>query len=95
MKRSFVMLMAGAFFIAGNAFAAGKQIKVEVNGMVCAMCSQGVKKIFGGKEAVEKVEVSLEKKEISLTLKEGKDLSDQEIASGIKDSGINVVKIVR
>lgn len=95
MKQSFMVLLVGALLSGGYAFGAGKQVKVEVNGMVCAMCSQGVKKIFGAKDAVEKVEVSLEKKEITFSIKEGKDLSDQEITKGIKDSGINVVKIVR
>ena len=76
-------------------FAAANKIKVQVNGMVCSFCSQGITKKFKAHPSIEDVKVSMEQKEVDLTLKEGKEISDSEITSLIKDAGVNVDKIVR
>ena len=76
-------------------FAAGKEIKVSVKGMVCGFCAQGITKKFKAEAAVEKVDVSLEKKLVTLDLKDGQDLADSKIESILKDSGYNVEKIER
>ncbi len=89
-----LILVMGALAVSA-AWAAPKEIKVHVNGMVCAFCSQGVTKKLKAKEAVQDVLVDMDKKEVRLTVKEGKELSDDEITSAIKDAGINVEKIVR
>lgn len=80
------------FFTSAEAFAAGA--KVTVNGMVCAFCAQGIKKKFST-EPVEKVEVDLDKKLVSLEFKPGKTLSDEQIQTAIKEAGYKVVKIER
>ncbi len=78
-----------------SAIAASKEITVQVQGMVCAFCSQGITKKFKAQEAIENVAVDMDKKEVRLTLKEGKDLTDSKISELIKDAGVNVEKINR
>ncbi|MGZ3650193.1 MAG: heavy-metal-associated domain-containing protein [Bdellovibrionota bacterium] len=81
--------------LSSSAFAAGREITATVNGMVCAFCAQGITKKLRAEPAVEKVDVSLEKKTVKVSLKEGKDLDDKALEKILKDSGYNVEKITR
>ena len=58
------------------AFAVEKNITINVKGMVCAFCAQGITKKFNSEPAISKVDVSLEKKIVNLSLKEGQDIPD-------------------
>lgn len=80
---------------ASSAFAAGKEINIAVKGMVCGFCAQGIEKKFNAEAAVERVTVSLTEKRVSLTLKEGQDISDEKIGKLLKDSGFNVEQVER
>ncbi len=80
-------------FIGPNAFA--KDVKVTVKGMVCAFCAQGVSMKIQRQDGVENVDVSLEKKLVTIHLKDGKDLPDEKIKSLLTDSGYDVEKIDR
>ncbi|MGE0764281.1 MAG: heavy-metal-associated domain-containing protein [Bdellovibrionales bacterium] len=77
-----------------NQMAFAKQAKVHVNGMVCAFCSQGITKGFKEFPEVEKVDVSMESKIITVALKEGQQLSDNQISEVITKAGVTVDKIV-
>lgn len=90
-----VTLVAIGLFIATQAFAAGKEITATVNGMVCGFCAQGITKKFSSEAAVEKIDVSLEKKIVKLALKDGKDIDDKTVEKILKDAGYNVEKIER
>lgn len=82
--------------VASNiAFAAEKNITVNVKGMVCAFCAQGITKKFNSEPSISKVDVSLEKKVVKLSLKEGQDIPDSKIQGILTDSGFNVEKIHR
>jgi mercuric ion binding protein len=87
--------MGLALVMASPAFAAGKEITATVNGMVCAFCAQGITKKLNAEPAVEKVDVSLEKKTVKIVLKEGKTLDDKTIEKILTDAGYNVGKIER
>ena len=89
----FILVLAVSFFSNHGAFA--EVAKVKVNGMVCAFCAQGIKKKFMENSAVEKCEVDLEKKEVSVSLKKDKKISDEEIGKVIKESGFAVLGIER
>jgi mercuric ion binding protein len=86
---------AGAMLVSSFAFGAGQQIKVQVNGMVCSFCAQGLTKKFGAHEAVEGIRVDLDHKLVELSLKEGKSLSDDTVKALIQDAGFNVEKVTR
>lgn len=87
--------LAVVLAISSPAFAAGKEIIATVNGMVCGFCAQGITKKFKAESAVAKVDVSLEKKLVTIDLKDGKDLDNKTVEKILKDSGYNVEKIIR
>lgn len=96
MKRhlSKLILLLGVA-LTSSGFAIEKKVLVDVNGMVCAFCSQGITKTFNAQPAVKSVNVDMTKKEVTLVFKDGQDISDAEITKLITDAGVSVDKIVR
>lgn len=92
--KKFTLITFG-LLIATQAFATGKEISATVNGMVCGFCAQGITKKFSAEPAVEKIDVSLEKKIVTIKLKEGKELDDKTVQDLLKDSGYTVESIAR
>jgi len=88
-------LILFSFLVSNFSFAASKEITATVNGMVCGFCAQGITKKFGSQASVDKIEVSLEKKIVKISLKDGKELDDKTVEKLLKDAGYNVEKIER
>ncbi|MEN9810633.1 MAG: hypothetical protein RLZZ488_2200 [Pseudomonadota bacterium] len=88
-----VSSLALGVLMSGIAFA--DDVKVSVNGMVCGFCAQGITKKLNKTEAVEKVNVDLEKKVVSFSTLAGKQFDDAAITKLITDAGYSVVKIER
>jgi copper chaperone CopZ len=63
--------------------------------MVCAFCAQGLEKSFGRMDAVDKIDVDLDKMSVTIAVKDGKQLDDATIEKAIKDNGLDTVKIER
>lgn len=63
------------------------EVHVQVKGMVCAFCAQGLTKSFKKLSEVESVKVSLEGKFVHLVLKKDKSLEDTQILQTITDAG--------
>lgn len=78
-----------------TAFAGQQTIKVDVDGLVCAFCAQGVEKKMKAQAATDKVFVSLDKKVTLVSLKEGQDIPDETIKSEITNAGYVVKGITR
>jgi mercuric ion binding protein len=95
MKNRLVVALLFVGLTSSLAFGVTKGATVHVNGMVCAFCSQGITKKFKAQDAIESVHVDMDKKEVHLMFKEGKDIDDAQITELIKDSGVNVQKIDR
>jgi mercuric ion binding protein len=76
-------------------FAQAKPVTVQVKGMVCAFCAQGIEKKFKAMPEISSVKVSLETKLVDLEIKEGKDIPDDKITTVITEAGYDVVKIER
>ena len=94
MFRKFITVFSFVFLInISSVFA--KEINVDVNGLVCEFCAVTIEKNFKKKDEIKEVKVDLDQKKVFLTFKDGKDLSDEEIADTIKNNGYNVVKINR
>ena len=90
--RNLVLISALAIVPAlGNA----KPVVVQVKGMVCAFCAQGIEKKFKAESEVSTVKVSLETKRVDLETKDGKEISDEKIKKIVTDAGYEVVKIER
>lgn len=76
--------------IAGSmAFAEPKtgDVHINVKGMVCAFCSQGLTKTFKKLPEVETVHVSLEEKFVHLKMKKDQSLDSEKILNLIKEAG--------
>ena len=75
--------------------ANAKTIQVTVDGLVCAFCAQGIEKKMKVQSATDKVFVSLEKKIVAVSLKDGQDISDDKLQTEITDAGYVVKDIKR
>ncbi len=75
--------------------AAQQTLRIDVDGLVCAFCAQGIEKKMKAQVATDKVFVSLEKKVVALSLKDGQDITDEKIRSEITDAGYAVRGITR
>lgn len=93
MKKLSHLLMAA--LLAGttaSAFAA-TSVKVDVNGMVCAFCAQGIEKRLSQLPATQAVYVDLKQKIVAVEAKEGQTLDTKTIAAEITDAGYDVKKL--
>ena len=91
MLRSSLLLVA----VLASAAASATTLRIEVNGLVCAFCAQGIDKTLRALPATADVVVSLEKKLVGLALKPGQTLDDAVVTKAITDAGYAVVKITR
>jgi copper chaperone CopZ len=79
------------FALAGNAAT----IEMEVNGLVCAFCAQGIEKKLRAFPATSDVVVSLEGRLVAVSIKEGQDIPDDELRRALTDAGYTVKDIRR
>jgi len=68
---------------------------VGINGLVCAFCAQGIKRAFGKMDAVESVDVDMEKKTVLLKFRPGQTVADDAIRKVITDTGFDTTGIER
>ncbi len=95
MKITLLTLAIGFALSGGVSLGAAKKIVVNVNGMVCSMCAQGIPKALNSEPAIESHSISKDWKTVEIVLKDGKELSDKTIQDLIKDAGVHVAKITR
>ena len=72
--------------------AESKTILATVDGMVCQMCAQGLKQKIEKHKSVQKLDVDFEKSSIKVTLKEKKDLNNEELNKLVEDAGYSIAK---
>lgn len=95
MKNLYILTILILLTITTPSFAAGNNITVNVNGLVCDFCARAIEKVFSRQEEVETITVDLDEKLITITFKENADINDETITTLITDSGYNVVSINR
>ena len=78
---------------AGTASAA--TIEMDVNGLVCAFCAQGIEKTLRAFPATADVVVSLEKKLVVVATRDGQDIGDEELRKALTNAGYTVKAIRR
>ena len=78
-----------------GSIASAKTVEMDVHGLVCAFCAQGVTKSLKAFPASDEVYVSLENKIVAVTLKDGQDIADPALKKAITDAGFKVVAIRR
>jgi copper chaperone CopZ len=93
MKRLIHIAAALAVLIVCSANAA--TIEMNVNGLVCAFCAQGIEKKLRKFPATADVLVSLEQRLVAVSLKENQDIPDEELRKALTNAGYTVTSIQR
>ena len=93
MKPLLVLLMSLVLGIGASVHAA--TIEMNVNGLVCAFCAQGIEKQLRKFPAAAEVVVSLEHKLVAVSLKEGQDIPDADLRRALTNAGYTVKTIER
>ena len=88
-------LLLGLLLSSLSSLAFANTIEMEVNGLVCGFCAQGIEKTLKGLPAAEGVLVSLEHRLVAVKLKQGADIEDAKLRKALKDAGYTVVGIRR
>jgi cation transport ATPase len=81
--------------MAATGVASAKTVEMDVNGLVCAFCAQGIEKTMKGFPATDGVLVSLEHRIVAVHLKEGQDIADATLRKAITDAGYSLVAVRR
>src|ERR1700739_1316688 len=78
-----------------SASAHAATIEMNVNGLVCAFCAQGIEKQLRKFPATADVVVSREQKLVAIALKDGQDIPDTELRRALTNAGYTVRDIQR
>lgn len=93
MKNMRTMLLG--LLLSVSALANARTVEMDVNGLVCAFCAQGIEKTLRGFPATADVYVSLENRIVAIQLKEGTDIDDATLRKAITNAGYTVIAIRR
>ncbi len=86
-----VAIFVGSLFILPTAYAM-PSIKMQVNGLVCAFCAQGIEKKIKALPQTKAVFVSLKHKIVAVEVIDGTMIEQVTLDKLIKDSGYVLVK---
>lgn len=92
--KTFKTLLA-ALLLAATSNASAATIEMDVNGLVCAFCAQGIEKALRSFPATADVFVSLENRIVAIELVEGADLDEATLRKAITEAGYAVVAVRR
>ena len=92
---AFVLVLDDSGIQSGLRVAAKADVVINVKGMVCSFCAQGVEKKLTEIESVARVAISIETKTVEVWLKTAGTLTDEQIKKAINSAGYNIEKIVR
>ena len=93
MKLLFNILIS--LLLTAGASVQAATIEMNVNGLVCAFCAQGIEKHLRKFPATADVVVSLEQKLVAVALKDGQDIPDAELRRALTNAGYSVKTIQR
>jgi copper chaperone CopZ len=93
MKLYVAVLIAITSLVTSRAYAT--TIEMNVKGLVCAFCAQGIEKKLRKLPATADVFVSLEDRLVAVALKEGQDIPDTDLRKALTDAGYTVTGIQR
>jgi copper chaperone CopZ len=90
---SLVFVMSGALMAPAWSAAQGARVEVTVNGMVCSFCAQGIERNLRRLPFTQAVSVYLKQHRVTISVKPGAVVDDQQIRKAIRDSGFDVREI--
>jgi cation transport ATPase len=77
---------------AGAALAqAAQSLKLQVNGMVCSFCAQGIEKRLKAMPETGPVFIDLRNKVVAVELRPGQTLNAERVAGEVREAGYEVV----
>ena len=95
MRLSILLSLSILSILPAAATATAATIEMDVNGLVCAFCAQGIEKTLRAFPATTDVVVSLEKKLVALSTKDDQDIPDDELKRALTNAGYTVKAIRR
>jgi len=99
MTRSTFRFLLAALLVAAIAPVlaadAPRTIRMEVQGLVCGFCAQGIDKQMRGFKATRDVYVNLERGLVAVELNPGADIADAELDKALTDAGYTLTAIAR
>jgi copper chaperone CopZ len=91
----FLPRVLSSLLLLASASAQAATIEMNVNGLVCAFCAQGIEKQLRKFPATADVIVSLEHKLVAVALKDGQDIPDTELRRALTNAGYTVKAVQR
>ena len=85
------IILIVTLFLSMNTYALTQRI--EILGMVCAFCAQGIEKSFISDENVKDVFVNLKEYFVVIESKDGKSIDEKHIRTIVNDAGYDVRNI--
>lgn len=85
------IILIVTLFLSMNTYALTQRI--EILGMVCAFCAQGIEKSFISDENVKDVFVNLKEYFVVIESKDGKSINEKHIRTIVNDAGYDVRNI--
>jgi len=73
--------------------ALAKDQVLNINGLVCSFCAQGIEKDFKKDARVESVNIDLKSKKVFIKLKPNQSITEAEYRSILTDAGYTLVSI--
>jgi cation transport ATPase len=96
MKTILMLVSVLGVLASSTAFASAHLIDVSVKGIFCSSCAKEMRSLFRSQTAVQTASVDMKKGLLHLTMKDGQDLSDDQIKQLVsKDPDFSVEKIQR
>jgi copper chaperone CopZ len=90
--RAAVLAAAALALPAGSALAqAASSLKLQVNGMVCSFCAQGIEKRLKALPGAGPIHIDLRQKVVAVQPLAGQTLDAERVASEVREAGYDVV----
>ena len=87
---AFVLLFS---VLTATAAEAKTTLTAHIDGLVCDFCARALEKTFSTQSAVDGIKVDLTAKTVSITMKDGQNLSEETINKLITDAGYTLRSI--
>lgn len=90
MKNLFAVALLLMALVAPSYAAEPHTIEMDVDGLVCAFCAQGIEKKLRKESATDDVYVQLESGLVAVALKPGQTLADNQLKSLLTEAGYTI-----
>ena len=94
-RNKIILSLIASVSLMASVAKAEETATLQVSGVVCSFCAQGIQKRFQQTGVIKSVSVDLDKHEVGLEFLEDKTLTDAEIGSLLESAGYNLLKVQR